>query len=560
MPETAYDQLTAFETQADLRMQGLGIWQLPYRSIFSAALLSADAAFSGGRFRNHYEPDPDKGGTMLARYSYWRPYLRQCARDIGADIADALSVMTVDAHQDMTQALLYAHFCELMPFVHKKALAVKRNNVGFELHYPDEASAHFEALDVVASELALTTLADHFKYDSRPLMRMVETWPHVDGADFQSVIRQAYAFHLKNVREDAFIGAHAYERVLGFRHDEFIRVRAAMMAFATWCLGMAHAAEAHAMRTNGREQDHFGNECFEWLVPLLRRDFVFGTIQQLAGVPSDRTEKILRYFEEDPFAEGGISGDGYLAPLNTYDDSILLSPRAMHQMTPERNILYALNKIDRQRFDELVSAELEPSLLAHARQLIESIPGIEVRTNIHWRNGEIDLLAFCQASNSAIQIQAKAAIPANGARMTRQLESNTRTAVRQLQGFESLGDGEKDAVIQAAFSVGARDVRWSSGVLSRSSFGSAPAWDAIGDRAAMNLPLLKLLAQELSTETDADLTVVPERTKRILSEIADEGIIGWKSQPLDVFGTTIMVPLLQLDNVAIARWRAAVSK
>lgn len=560
MPETAYDQLTAFETQADMRMQGLSLWQLPYRSVFSAALLAADAAFSGGRFRNHREPDSDKGGTMLARYSYWRPYLRQCTRDIGANIADALSVMTADAHREMTQAVLYAHFCELMPFVHKKAFEVKRNEMGFELHYPDEVSARFEALDVVASELALTTLADHFRYDPRPFMRMVKTWPQVDGADLQPVLQQAYTFHLENVREDAFIGAHAYERVLGFRHDEFFRVRAAMMAFATWCLGMAHAAEAHAISTNGKEQDHFGNECFEWLVPLLRRDFVFGTIQQLAEVPTDQVAEILRYFEEDPFAEGGVSGDGYLAPLKTYGDSVLLSPRAMHHMTPERNILYALNKLDRQRFDELVSAELEPSLLAHARQLIDSIPGVEVRTNVHWRNGEIDLLAFCQASNSAVQIQAKAAIPANGARMTRQLESNTRTAVQQLQRFESLGAGEKDAVIQAAFSVGAHDVRWSSGVLSRSSFGSVPAWDAIGDRAAMNLPLLKLLAQELSAETDADLAAVPERTKRILSEIADTGIIGWKNQPLDVFGTTIMVPLLQLDNVAIARWRAAVSE
>ena len=75
----------------------------------------------------------------------------------------------------------------------------------------------------------------------------------------------------------------------------------------------------------------------------------------------------------------------------------------------------------------------------------------------------------------------------------------------------------------------------------------------------MNLPLLKLLSQQLAAEPDADLAAVPERTTRILSGIADEGIIGWENQPLDVFGTTITVPLLRLDNVAIARWRAAVA-
>lgn len=556
MPETPYDALTAFEKQADERMQGLSLWKLPYRSVYSAALLGADAAFSGGRFQDHREPDPDKGGAMLARYSYWRPYLRQCTRDIGADIADALGVVTADTHREITKALFYSHFCELMPFVHKKALAVERIPAGFHLRYPNEAAARFEALDVVASELALTALAEHFRYDPRPLLRMVETWPRIAAADLHSVLWQAYAFHLDNVREDPFIGAHAYERVLGFRHDEFVRVRAAMMAFASWCLGMANAAEAHAIGTEGREQDRFGNECFEWLAPLLRRDFVHGTIQQLAEVPPDRVAEVLSYFEEDPFAERGVSGEGYLAPVNTYGDFVLISPRAMHQMTPERNILYTLNKLDRRRFDELVSAELEPSLLAHAKQLIDSIPGVEARTNVHWRGGEIDLLAFCQMSNSAIQIQAKAAIPANGARMTRQLETNTRTAVRQLQGFENLAVGEKDAVIQTAFGLRVQNVRWASGVLSRSSFGSVPAWEAIGEKAAINLPLLKLVTQELAAGPNADLATVPERATRILEEIANEGVRGWEDQALDVFGTPIVIPLLRLDNGVISRWRA----
>ncbi|RWA75339.1 MAG: hypothetical protein EOQ28_09595 [Mesorhizobium sp.] len=558
MPDIAYDELTAFEKQADERMQSLSLWKLPHRSVYSTALLGADAAFSGGRFRNHREPDPDKGGTMLARYSYWSPYLRQCTREIGADIADALGVMTPDAHREITQALLYSHFCELMPFVHRKTLAVERTPTGFHLRYPSEAAARFEALDVIASELALTALAKHFKYDPHPLLRMVETWPHIDAADLHSVLRQAYAFHTENVREDAFMSTNAYERVLGFRHDEFISVRAAMMAFASWCLGMANAAEAHAIGIEGKERDRFGNECFEWLAPLLRRDFVHGTIQQLAEVPADRVAEILRYFEEDPFSDGGISGEGYLTPLKSYDGSVLVSPRAMHQMTPERNILYALNKLDRRRFDEFVSAELEPSLLVHAKQLIDRIPGVETRTNVLWRGGEIDLLAFCQATNSAIQIQAKAAIPPNGARMTRQLETNTRTAVRQLQGFERLSTAEKDALVQTGFGVRAHEVRWASGVLSRSAFGSVSAWEAIGDRAAMNLPLLKLVTEELAAEPSADLSTLPDRAAQTLGEIADEGIRRWDEEPLDVFGTTVIIPLLQLDNVAISRRRAII--
>lgn len=49
-----------------------------------------------------------------------------------------------------------------------------------------------------------------------------------------------------------------------------------------------------------------------------------------------------------------------------------------------------------------------------------------------WTNGELAFStapASSQKTNSAVQVQAKAAIPANGARMTRQVESNTLKAV-----------------------------------------------------------------------------------------------------------------------------------
>ncbi|MDX6806741.1 hypothetical protein [Terrihabitans rhizophilus] len=557
MPHDAYDKLAAFERKADERMQSLPLWKLPYRSVRSAALIAADNAFSGGRFRNHREPEPEKGLAMIARFSYWRPYLRQCAREIGTGIENALSVVSIDGHRQIAQALLYSHFCELMPFVHRKALAVECTPSGFHLRYPTESAARMEALDVIVSEFALTALSERFSYDHHRLLRMVHTWPYCDVADLYAVLRQGYTFHLGNVREHAFINADAYERVLGFQHAEFVRVRAAMMALASWCLGMASAAEAHAIGSQRREQDRFGFECFEWLAPLLRRDFVHGIIRQLAEVPTERAAEILRYFEEDPFAELGISGEGYLTPFSTYDGSVMVSPRAILQMTAERNVLYVLNKLDRRRFDEFVSAELEPSLLGHAKQLIDRIPGVETRINVQWRGGEIDLLAYCNKTNSAIQFQAKAAIPPCGARMTRQLEANTRTAVRQLKGFEDLVADEKSALIERVFNVQAGPVTWASGVLSRSSFGSLDAWKAIGSRAALNLPLLKFVTDQFGDEPHADLTKFPEYAARFLEEVADEAIIGWEDQPIDVFGTIVVAPILRLNNDAISRRRAA---
>lgn len=555
MQDDAYRDLLRFEREADECMKSLSLWSLPYRSVYSAALLAADASYSGGRFGKHREPDGDKGGTMLARYSYWRPYLSKCTQDIGANIADALSVVTDEVRREITQALQYSHFCELMPFAHRQALVVERAADGFRLRYPSETAAEFEALDVIASELALSAVVNNFKYDPRPLLEMVQTWPHTRMSSLDPMLRRAFEFHLDNVREDAFIVAGSYERVLGFHHDEFLRVRAAMMAFSSWCLGMANAAEAYAIDANDSLQDYWGAECLEWLAPLLRRDMVYGMIRQLAGVTADRVDAIIRLFEDDPFSPDGVSGDGYLAPIINFGESILLSPRAIHQMTSERNILYVLNRRDRGRFNELVSAELEPSLLAHAKILLDRIPGIETKTNVLWDGGEIDLLAFCSATNTACQFQAKAAIPANGARMTRQVESNTLTAVRQLQEVERLSTSKRDSVIQATFGVRADNVKWSSGVISRSSFGTASAWEAVAGRAAVNLPLLKLVAEQFENEKNADLTIFPQLAAQTLRKIADEVILSWRDESLEVFGTTLVVPLLQLNDRAIAERR-----
>ncbi|MHC2295811.1 hypothetical protein [Rhizobium mongolense] len=214
-------------------------------------------------------------------------------------------------HAEIRQALIYSHFCELMPFAHRGAFQIEQTVDGFRLFYPNADAANYEAMDVIAIELALTALEKHFRFDPAPYLRMIETWPRTIGLDFITCLRAAYDFHLNNVHEDIFVGAEAYERVLGFTHAEFKRVRAALMAYATWCLGMANAAEAGAIQEKGERQTYYGNQCLKWLAPLHSSNMV----------PRDRVDMILRYFQEPAVAGATISGVGYLAPIQILGDS-----------------------------------------------------------------------------------------------------------------------------------------------------------------------------------------------------------------------------------------------
>ena len=89
-----------------------------------------------------------------------------------------------------------------------------------------------------------------------------------------------------------------------------------------------------------------------------------------------------------------------------------------------------------------------------------------------------------------------------------------------------------------------------------SSFGTVKAWQAMEGRAALNLQLLQGIANAAAGEEAFDLATLPERAMKTISDIAEKGVLSWREETLDVFGTEIKIPLLDLDNEEITRYRA----
>jgi hypothetical protein len=116
---------------------------------------------------------------------------------------------------------------------------------------------------------------------------------------------------------------------------------------------------------------------------------------------------------------------------------------------------------------------------------------------------------------------------------------------------------EKDEMIRSVFKVEAENVQWSSAVLSRSSFGTVTAWQAMEGRAALNLQVLQGIANDAAGEDAFDLATLPGRAMKTMTDIAAKGIRSWREDTLDVFGTKITIPLLDLDDREIARYRSA---
>jgi hypothetical protein len=223
---------------------------------------------------------------------------------------------------------------------------------------------------------------------------------------------------------------------------------------------------------------------------------------------------------------------------------------------PERNLLYAMLRTDQRKFDEVVSRHLEPAIVAEAAAILSELPDVEIRTNVQWRAGEIDLVAYHAGSNSALQIQAKAGVPPEGARMLARVEARTIEAANQLESFLDLPDDEKDAICGAAFATRLTAVRWQSAVLVRTCLGTENAWNRIEAFAPLNPVLLRVVVRRMRAEGEFTFVDFGARVEQELSRFRSEAVTGWENKSLKLLGVELVVPLLQLKLPAVTTFRA----
>lgn len=270
----------------------------------------------------------------------------------------------------------------------------------------------------------------------------------------------------------------------------------------------------------------------------------------------DVAEQIVNIFtvDLDNLARSG-GGEGFFPPFLILSQALLFSPHAVKRMMPERNLLYALLRTNRAKFDDLVSRHLEPALLADAAQCLSALPGVEIRQNVAWQRGEIDLLAYHKASNTALQVQAKAAVPPQGARMVAQIESRTLEAAKQMHRFLELSDGERDRIASAAIGRKLDRVAWSSGILVRTCLGTEKAWSGISGYIPLNPVLLRAALKRLVVHKELSFAKFDMAVAEELDTLRTTGLFSWSNKSFSLFGKTIDLPLLDLNYDAIAAFR-----
>lgn len=557
---SALEELQEFEKQADIAIAKLSLWKQPIRSILSLIYLSADGQYVGVRFNRRGQRNAGVGTAMITRMSYIARFFGKCPREVGADIDDALSVVNGQFKADIEQLLGYAHFCEIMPLVRRGFFSVERCPSGFVLGHPNEEFVKDEENDILMSEMVLPHELEPPPYPLESCKRMIKTWPVISLDTQVGVLKEAYEHYTKDIFELPLLSDKAFQEGFNFSRTDFIRMRAALMAYADFCLGMADAAEALSVRAFTRpKRETLQREVREWAAPLLSRNHIIGVAAGLSCVEPSAAERIVNRFTielENVDASG--AGEGFFPPFLRLGDSLLFSPHAVKRMMPERNLLYTMVRTDKKSFDNVVSSHLEPALIEEAAEFLSELPGVEVRKNVNWEKSEIDLLAFHEASNSAFQLQAKASLPPEGARMVAHVESRTLEAAKQIECFLGLSGDKKDEICSSAIGRKLSGVSWSSGILVRTCLGTEKAWTGIKGFVPLNPVLLRAAVKRMSEGGEFTFMNLGEAADEELAHLRSIAVLGWENKSFTLFGEKIELPLLNLDSPAISGFRQRV--
>jgi Holliday junction resolvase-like predicted endonuclease len=535
------DDLVELEAELDDLARGTRLTDLSRRSVLTGLLSQSHFVMYGG-LGFDLETRPAVGAAMINRFSYLLDLLDQCPEEpIGASAADAFSPYLDDPtlFGDLLYLVQYGHLCELLPEVRRGWYVVSGSREsGFRLDHPSEEFAESEARDTILADVSLP-----FSVRPPPNDALFDG-ACISGGLPASLIAEV-ALYVEHYRRAIFevplFDDAGWQDALGVAEEDFLRFRAFWLAWAEVCFRIGEAVRRRLV--TAPDDKAVGDEYIEWVVPYLNPRFIEGLAITTAGLSGEAYDRLTQFFTHAP---GSGGGEGFFPPLHMIGDGLLFAPAAVQMMLASRNIAYALNKTDPDRFAAMLSHHLEPFLLARAAAIFGRLD-VEVRTNVSWSRGEIDLLAYDPASNVAVHVQAKAPVPPQGARMTRAVESRAREGLQQLAKFRSAAPEEVDQIVGSALGRPVADVAVRDMLIVRTCLGTHKVWAECGDVSPANLHVLAAAVDRLVGRS-AGLGDLPFEVTCVLDELVADIAQGWEHRTVDFALATIEVPLLQLNE------------
>ena len=551
MTNSPVSEFLAFEAEVDACLETISVTAAPLRAILAHYHF---LIFYFLHFEGAVDPSSRRSAeTTTYRLSYLLDWLanRPLSREsIGAAHASkllrdtdpqALGVITLDA---------YAHFSEVVPEVRRGRLEVRRIKRGFELKHPTSLARN-EATDIIVSELAIGHIASRKPQSFSPAMRNLAQSLPVDWGDVRPEAAGRLVKYAANVREDPVISEEAMMKVFGFTASRFGQIRSATYALAEVYQELALLSYMATADDHGDPSDEMMNlASLSWPESEL-----VDRLALLAGGDRDEIASFIDTFCFDPLASKRRGGEGYTPPFVRIGTHICFSPDLILRFIQPRNAIQDLMKLDRKRFDSLVSHTLEPTLIELVIAEMRRFPNLRIAASTKYAGGEIDLMIVDPASEDVVIIEVKAPLPPQGSRLTERLAQRVREGMDQLRRFQALTEVERLAIVAAGSGARLSRATYHYIVLARACMGAVELWQAGAPIKPATLPLVRLATSAIEHRKGNVAAELATEVQRQKEQLLKEAKWSWSSGKMSLLGRTIFTPQLRYDEKVVERWR-----
>ncbi|EPO0504973.1 hypothetical protein ACT5LU_006557, partial [Pseudomonas aeruginosa] len=432
----------------------------------------------------------------------------------------------------------------VIPFIRSKIYRFTReSSEKSTIDYADEITLKHEINDIIVTHLSLPVISNQ-AHDSRPWLKSVvnrlKTNKPVNPTFYFDYISEQY-----KASENAFIEADIippdFYTQIGFSSaDAFKKIRNAFI-----CIGQIYNditfivykyLEVNELKDSGDGDHHLQGL---GMARLGAAELKF-LVQKLTGVAESDYDKFSEFFFCGEGKNGSLSLK-FMPPFWSISDDVYFCPALVPTLLGTRNLLISIliddDKNTKYNYDGLISHFFEPELLRRAQRHFES-NGFYTYLECDFTGGEIDLLVFCNKSNTVMTVQAKATLYPESARMVRRLDDRIREAVEQTKRFDKLEPKEKTSLFKKSFPSldDSAQINHIRAVLTNSSFGSTFSWQLLESNkiTPINCNLLKNVLPCCNV-----LTELPEQIEAFIAKIKSEIEITEEQKVFSLPGHTI---------------------
>lgn len=550
----ALEDFIAFEKHVDAFVEGLPIAKLSAPTLlhqFHQFIFSA-IHMSGGD-----ETKRVAGETIAYRMSYLLPWLAGRDWIQPASVPEMMAAFNeADPKRDQFRTLLkYSHFCEFVPAVHRGQYVVARSESGFSFKYRNEALEEAEAKDIIVSELAINfLLGEAFDFDDR-LFAFVESNADIDPAQLVPIAIERAQRFARDLVEQPLITDGGIGEVFGFERETYKQLQASLFGLASVAGEIATMFCGLSLMQNNSE---LFDRSMSWSTILWQEPVWTQMLEAISGQGAEVIESFLNAFTyhfERPTKQR-VGGEGYTPPFYKIGSSRLAFVDTMMVFCHERNAIQGFMRSQPSRFDELVSHDLEPTLISAFEEALQGSPDLRVFKNRKFKGGEFDLLIIDPVTQHIIICEAKAPMPPQGVRGTERLAGRIREGMKQLSSFIARPNEEKLRVLHEVTGLRFDNPTLDYAILGRACFGLLDVWTQ-KEITPITLPLMRLAIarlRERKTGIAANLTTV---VNEICNEIFAEAKWFWRLEKIELCGSVIEIPLLAYERDVIEKWMRA---